>query len=136
MESQRAPLFDEVAKNYPHRISYGEKFFDVVAKRLELNATSRLLDIACGSGQLASGFARYCGEITAIDQSEKMLELARAKVPTNVTLAQFDVNCSGVAGFGVFDVVTIGRALRYLDRASLFAFWIARSKTTGPSSYA
>ena len=73
--------FDEVAGYYARRIAYLPKFFEVASEHLALNADSRLLDIACGTGELSAGFSNFCGEITAIDQSAKMLELARSNLP-------------------------------------------------------
>jgi len=117
---QETGSFDEAAKNYAHRIPYIQPFFAEAAKQLALEKDMRLLDIACGSGEFFSGFSQYCGEVTAIDQSEKMLELARSKVPEKVSLVQFDLNQPFSLDIGRFDVITIGRALRYLKREPLF----------------
>jgi ubiquinone/menaquinone biosynthesis C-methylase UbiE len=46
---------------------------------LEALAPVRTLDVACGTGFLTQHLQ---GEITGLDQSPSMLELARAKVPT------------------------------------------------------
>jgi SAM-dependent methyltransferase len=120
MGVQNFNSFDEAAKNYAHRIPYVPPFFAEASKQLALDKGTRLLDIACGSGELSSGFSQYCGEITAIDQSEKMLELARSKVPASVSLVQFDLNQPFSLDIGRFDVIAIGRALRYLKREPLF----------------
>jgi ubiquinone/menaquinone biosynthesis C-methylase UbiE len=45
---------------------------------LETLAPARTLDVACGTGFLTQHLR---GEITGLDQSESMLDLARAKVP-------------------------------------------------------
>ena len=111
--------FDDAAKNYAHRIPYIQSFFAEASKQLGLDKDSRLLDMACGSGDLSLGFSPYCGEITAIDQSEKMLELARCKVPASVSLVQFDLNQPFNLDIGRFDVIAIGRALRYLEKEPL-----------------
>ena len=116
---QNPDSFAEAAKNYAHRLPYIQPFFAEASQQLALDKDTRLLDIACGSGELSSGFSKYCGEITAIDQSAKMLELARSKVPENVSLVQFDLNQPFNLDIGKFDVITIGRALRYLKRESL-----------------
>lgn len=46
---------------------------------LEALPSARTLDVACGTGFLTRHLP---GEITGLDQSESMLELARAKLPT------------------------------------------------------
>ena len=120
MGVQDSNSFAEAAKNCAHRIPYVPPFFEEASKQLALDKGARLLDIACGSGELSSGFSQYCSDITAIDQSEKMLEQARSKVPASVSLVQFDLNQPFSLDIGRFDVITIGRALRYLNKEPLF----------------
>jgi ubiquinone/menaquinone biosynthesis C-methylase UbiE len=50
-----------------------------LTRTLEALAPVRTLDVACGTGFLTQHLQ---GEITGLDQSPSMLELARAKVPT------------------------------------------------------
>jgi len=49
-----------------------------LTRTLEALAPARTLDVACGTGFLTQHLR---GEITGLDQSASMLELARAKVP-------------------------------------------------------
>jgi ubiquinone/menaquinone biosynthesis C-methylase UbiE len=49
-----------------------------LARTLEALPASRTLDVACGTGFLTQHIR---GEITGVDQSKSMLELAQAKVP-------------------------------------------------------
>ena len=112
--------FDEAAEYYACRIPYLPLFFEKASKQLALHKGSRLMDLACGSGELAVGFSNYLSKITAIDQSERMLELARSRVPDNVSLIQFDLNEPFALDIGYFDVIVIGRALRYLKKDPLF----------------
>lgn len=118
METNSA--FDDAAESYGHRIPYLRPFFEEASKQLALDNNSRLLDMACGTGELSTGFSIYCGEIIAIDQSARMLEMARSTVPANVSLIQFDLNVSFTLDLGYFDVITIGRALRYLKKDPFF----------------
>jgi ubiquinone/menaquinone biosynthesis C-methylase UbiE len=131
MGVQNFNSFDEAAKNYAHRISYVPPFFAEASKQLALDKDTRLLDIACGSGELSSGFSQFCGDITAIDQSEKMLELARSKVPASASLVRFDLNQPFSLDIGRFDVIAIGRALRYLTKEPLFDLLEQTLKETG-----
>jgi ubiquinone/menaquinone biosynthesis C-methylase UbiE len=50
---------------------------------VEAMPPARTLDVACGTGFLTRHLR---GEITGLDQSESMLELARAKVPAGIFL--------------------------------------------------
>jgi ubiquinone/menaquinone biosynthesis C-methylase UbiE len=51
---------------------------EALTRTLEALPPARTLDVACGTGFLTQHLA---GEITGLDQSASMLELARAKVP-------------------------------------------------------
>ena len=51
---------------------------EALTRTLEALAPTRTLDVACGTGFLTQHLR---GEITGLDQSASMLELARAKVP-------------------------------------------------------
>jgi ubiquinone/menaquinone biosynthesis C-methylase UbiE len=51
---------------------------EALTRTLEALALARTLDVACGTGFLTQHLR---GEITGLDQSASMLELARAKVP-------------------------------------------------------
>jgi ubiquinone/menaquinone biosynthesis C-methylase UbiE len=50
-----------------------------VAALVEANATSRVLDVATGTGAQAREFARTAGEVVGIDLSDAMLRVARKK---------------------------------------------------------
>jgi demethylmenaquinone methyltransferase/2-methoxy-6-polyprenyl-1,4-benzoquinol methylase len=60
-----------------HRAGWDEERAALTAT-LEALAPARTLDVACGTGFLTQ---QLHGEITGLDQSESMLDLARAKVP-------------------------------------------------------
>jgi ubiquinone/menaquinone biosynthesis C-methylase UbiE len=60
-----------------HRPGWDEER-NALAGTLEALSPARTLDVACGTGFLTQHLP---GEITGLDQSASMLELARAKVP-------------------------------------------------------
>jgi SAM-dependent methyltransferase len=105
-------LYEELRTPYP------PAFFREVAQRLALTKAQALIDLGTGPGLLALGFAPYVGRITGVDPEPAMLAAARkaaGRVSQNLTL---------IAGkaedlpddIGRFDVVTIGRALHWMDR--------------------
>jgi len=55
------------------------KMFELFCKKLPKKA--KVLDIGCGPGRLIKELSKRGFEVTGIDFSEKMLELARKKVP-------------------------------------------------------
>jgi SAM-dependent methyltransferase len=99
------------------RPPYGAGFFAAAAQQLGLDRTQRLLDIGAGPGILAIGFKPFCREVIGVDPEPAMVEWARAAAERAGAAATFvegrfeDV----AAGLGIFDVVTIGRAIHWLD---------------------
>jgi SAM-dependent methyltransferase len=52
-----------------------------VIERLDLQVDDRILDVACGAGRHARGFARRGLRVTGVDLSEDLLEVAREASP-------------------------------------------------------
>ena len=75
----------------------------------------RVLDVCCGTGDLALAAAEAGGKVTGVDFSEPMLERARAKAPA-IDWVSGDALALPV-GDGAFDAVTIGFGLRNLASA-------------------
>jgi demethylmenaquinone methyltransferase/2-methoxy-6-polyprenyl-1,4-benzoquinol methylase len=75
----------------------------------------RVLDVCCGTGDLALAAAQAGGKATGLDFSEPMLERARAKSP-ELDWASGDALALPFAD-GSFDAVTIGFGLRNLADA-------------------
>ena len=100
------------------REPYPLMFFSRVAERLGLRGDERLLDVGCGPGLLAIGFAPYVGSCTGIDPEPAMLAAAEAAAATvGVDLRLIGGRIEDLPdGIGTFDLLTIGRALHWLDR--------------------
>jgi ubiquinone/menaquinone biosynthesis C-methylase UbiE len=109
-----ADSFDRIAGHYHDRLPYLAKFFEECARRMTLDKNARLLDLACGMGELARGFSPYCREIVGVDISEKMLERAHMDAPKNIEFHCADLNEPLPFNLGKFDAVAIGRAVKYL----------------------
>ena len=75
----------------------------------------RVLDVCCGTGDLALAAAEAGGKVTGIDFSEPMLERARAKAP-ELEWTSGDALALPFED-GSFDAVTIGFGLRNLADA-------------------
>jgi SAM-dependent methyltransferase len=103
------------------RPPYPLKFFRQIAEHLALTKQHALIDLGTGPGLLALGFADYAGRVVAVDPEPAMLAAARRAVRD----AGRDVQLvEGRAedlpdDIGRFDLVTIGRALHWLDEAAL-----------------
>ncbi len=89
----------------------------IVAKRIESRMQRpdvRILDVACGTGDLAATLFETTGaKVFATDFCKPMLDIARAKIGSDVTLIESDALRLPFAD-GAFDVVTIAFGLRNL----------------------
>jgi SAM-dependent methyltransferase len=105
-------LYEELRTPYP------PAFFREVAQRLAFTKAQALIDLGTGPGLLALGFAPYVGRITGVDPEPAMLAAARKAAERG---SQDLTLIAGKAedlpdDIGRFDVVTIGRALHWMDR--------------------
>ena len=116
--------FASTASLYEHlRPPYPSEFFRSVAERLGLSRQSSLIDLGTGPGLLALGFAPYVGRIVGVDPEPAMLDAARrAAASTGHALALIEGKVETLASdIGSFDIVTIGRALHWMDREPTLA---------------
>ena len=91
---------------------------------------TRALDLATGTGDIAFGLAAEGARVVGLDVTLRMIQLARAKIPTRGA-AGFTVGDMMALPFpdGSFDVVTIGYGLRNvpdLDTAIAELFRVVR----------
>ena len=92
-----------------------------ISTRTGADGTGQLLDLACGTGQIA--FALWAGfaEIWAVDQEPGMIEVARRKAAASGDAARFRFLTAAAEELAVpaghFDLVTIGNAFHRLPRA-------------------
>ena len=70
--------FASAVPHYRHRAPYPPDLLARVAELCGLASGARLLDLGCGPGPLAVGFARLGLEVVAIDPEPAMLEAAAA----------------------------------------------------------
>jgi len=107
-----APLYEQFRPPYP------PGFFRVVAERLEFGPGHSLIDLGTGPGLIAIGFAPYVGRVVGVDPEPAMLGAARqAAARARIDLALIQSTAERLPpDLGPFDVVTIGRALHWMDR--------------------
>jgi SAM-dependent methyltransferase len=75
-----ADLFHGSAEAYDrYRLGYPEAMLADLVRRAGVSGRGRLLDLACGTGQLAFPLRPWFGEVWAVDQEPDMVELVRAK---------------------------------------------------------
>jgi len=121
-------MFDRIAPVYDAMNRVMTAGLDRRWRRLTAEAVvrpgDRVLDGACGTGDLAVADAKAGGAVTGLDFSERMLERARRKAPAIEFLAgdllalpfedgSFD---AATVGFGVRNVADLERCLSELRR--------------------
>lgn len=116
----RLDLYQGSAGYYDrYRLGYPEVMLAELTRRAEVSGVGRLLDLACGTGQLAFPLRHWFREVWAVDQEGDMVELVRAKAAAEGTEEIRPVVSSAEeldAELGYFEMVVIGNAFHRLDR--------------------
>ena len=118
----RPDLYRGTAEFYDRfRVPYPVALLDDLCRRTNATGRGRLLDLACGTGQLAFGLAARFAHVDAVDQEVEAVELARR----NARERGVD-NIRWIAGRAEdisfdhdLDVVVIGNAFHRLPRRRL-----------------
>ncbi|MEY2462060.1 MAG: hypothetical protein QOH64_198, partial [Acidimicrobiaceae bacterium] len=76
----RKDLFKGTAELYDRfRLPYPALLLDDLRARVPLDGNGRLLDLACGTGQVAFALASDVAEVWAVDLEAESIELGRRK---------------------------------------------------------
>ena len=115
-----ADLYRGTAGYYDrYRRPYPDAMIEDLIRRAGACGRGRLLDLACGTGQLAFALRRWFGEVCAADQEPDMVEFVAAKAaaagaadirPVVAKAESLDAEPD------YFDLVVIGNAFHRLDR--------------------
>lgn len=124
MNQHPSDLFTGTAAYYGrYRPPYPDAFFRYVIERLSLNGRGRLLDLGCGTGQLAIPLAPYFSEVVGLDPDAAMLrQAALAAACAGVANARWvqgrDTDLPPLAReIGELRLATFGRAFHWMDQA-------------------
>ncbi len=92
---QTSRLFDRIATIYDWFYGYQKRNYSLVLgslyRELDLNRCQSIIDFGCGTGALCSILRQRGLKVTGVDQSEKMLNQARAK-PENYSIQFLQAN--------------------------------------------
>lgn len=115
-------MFDSIAPTYDrlnHILSFGidrswrRRLVRKVLGSVQGNGSVKVLDVACGTGDVSMALKRQGMDVTGADISEKMLDIARVKAPD---IEFVYGNAAGLPfGDGTFDCVTIAFGIRNFD---------------------
>lgn len=83
-------MFAAIAKSYDlnnrlHSLWQDQAWRRFAVRKSDLKPTDRVLDVACGTGDLTEAFARAgAAEVVGLDFTAEMLEIARLKAPKHL----------------------------------------------------
>lgn len=85
-----------------------DRYIELIEMAIGSIEEKRILDVGCGTGLLSTNLAQLGGEVTAVDLSSKMLEIAshRAKA-LNVAVNFKQMPMQEMSGFSGFDLAII-----------------------------
>jgi SAM-dependent methyltransferase len=110
-----APYYDRYRQPYPSAL------FDDLCQRAAVSASGSLLDLACGTGQIALPLAKHFFAVWAVDQEPEAVAYGRAKAETlgitNITWVADSAET--VALEGPFELVGVGNAFQRLNRSAV-----------------
>jgi ubiquinone/menaquinone biosynthesis C-methylase UbiE len=106
-------LFKGTAPYYARfRPGYPPELLHRLLERAGLEPSSRVLDLGCGTGQIAVPLAAQVGEVVAVDPEPEML----AEIADLPNLRKVEGRAEEVdETWGRFSLVTIGRAFHWMD---------------------
>lgn len=123
MSSPPPGLFAGTAWHYArYRPGYPQQLFDDILNRLRPDKSGRLLDLGCGTGQLAIPLAPHFAEVVGLDPAADMLlEAADGARSAGITNARWvQASSTDLPGqLGQFQLVTMGRSFHWMDRGKV-----------------
>lgn len=123
MSDYGADLFKGTAWYYSrYRPPYPSSLIRFLVHEFSLNGEGRLLDLGCGTGQLALRFSDWFEEIVGVDAEPEMLDEAKRLSGDerlgHVKWLQGRAE-DRVGDWGLFRLIIIAKAFHWMDRASI-----------------
>lgn len=121
----RRDLYRGTADDYDrYRTPYPRALIDDLAERTGASGSGRLLDLACGTGQVSFALRDRFAEVWAVDQEPDMIAMVRRKAAA-ATAANMQARVARAedltAPEGYFDLVAMGNAFHRLPRQRVAA---------------
>ncbi|MEI5905769.1 class I SAM-dependent methyltransferase [Bacillus spongiae] len=100
-----AYVYDYLMSDVPY-----EEWMTFTLARLQEHQITpqKVLDLACGTGEMSCRFAKEGWSVTGVDLSEEMLMVAQEKsTKQKLSLSLYQQNMSELEGLGAYDLITI-----------------------------
>jgi ubiquinone/menaquinone biosynthesis C-methylase UbiE len=115
-----ADLYGGTAGDYDrYRLAYPGAMIEDLVRSAQVSGRGHLLDLACGTGQLAFPLGQWFTEVWAVDQEPDMVEVVRAKAAA-AGARNFRPIASSAETLRAepeyFELAVIGNAFHRLDR--------------------
>jgi len=113
-------VWSETLDHCDYRPPYLPQFFADAAREIPLSGREELIDLGCGTGDVALGFAPYVGAVTALDAELPMIEAVRARahrLGVNVRLMHSRAE-DAPEELGRFHLVTLGQAYWFMHSSA------------------
>ena len=130
----RTDLYAGTAEHYDRfRPSYPAALIDHLRARVPVGPASRVLDLACGTGQVAFALAGHVREVVAVDQEREFVAFGTRKAARlGVTNVRWVAGAAeDVALAGDFDLVAVGNAFHRLEREAVARRLVAHLRPRG-----
>jgi SAM-dependent methyltransferase len=116
-------MWSETIGYRDYRPPYLERFFSFVAETIPLTGKEHLLDLGCGVGEVALGFAPFVATLTGLDLEQPMLDEAFKKARAmgrDIRLVRGKVEDTP-ADLGIYDLITMGRSHWFMHNPASLA---------------
>jgi len=106
---------ESIARAYHTRPPYPAEFFETLVK-LQPAGPRSILDLGCGTGEVALGLLGRVDRIDAVDPSEAMLRVARARVGGNhPSLSWIRASAEAFVSRGPYSLVVAAESLHWME---------------------
>ena len=113
-KGDRGKDWSKAAEKYSERASK-DNYTEQLISKMILSKEDTLLDVGCGEGSVTIPLSKEVKSITAIDATDKMLEILDEKIKSegieNIKTVKDDVNDVNLEKYGKFDVVLASRVV-------------------------
>jgi len=123
MTSEYKDTFRGTAWYYArYREGYQDEFFDYIRDRFNLSKDDRVLDLGCGTGQIAIPISKFVYEVVAMDPEPEMIKEGKeqAKQADARNVVWIEYGSEDLPGMkqelGTFKMVVMGTSFHWMDR--------------------